>query len=142
MPLKVFISYRRLDTQWPAKTLYDALRLVLPAESIFYDIDSIPPGEDFEQFYKKTAGSCDVLLALIGPQWINAIDEKTGKRRLDDPTDPVRNEIAAALKQKNTTVVPVLFDGTAMPPAARLPPDLQRLPTCNAEFVKRGGQFP
>ena len=69
--------------------------------------------------------SCDAFLALIGPSWLESKDAG-GKRRLDDPTDFVRQEIATALK-RNIPVTPVLLQGTPMPAEQSLPDDLKEL---------------
>jgi hypothetical protein len=52
-----------------------------------------------------------VLIALVGKHWLSATDEE-GKRRLDQPEDFVRLEVAAALK-RGIPVIPVLLDGAA-----------------------------
>jgi hypothetical protein len=76
---------------------------------------------------------CDVLLALIGPRWINARDEK-GNRRLDSTADYVRVEIATAL-QRDIPVIPILH-GATIPRAQELPSDLQRLVRRNGLDVR------
>lgn len=43
------------------------------------------------------ADQCDVLLALIGHGWIDAMDPKSGRSRLSNPDDFVRIEIRKAL---------------------------------------------
>jgi hypothetical protein len=63
---QIFISYRREDTQYPAKLIYDRLRVQFPHKQIFKDIDSLVPGDNFEQKIKNSLDSCDVLLAIIG----------------------------------------------------------------------------
>jgi hypothetical protein len=75
-------------------------------------------------------GSCDVLLALIGPQWLTITDKK-GQRRLDDPGDYVRVEIEAALTRK-IRVIPILVDEARMPGADELPATLAPLVRRNA----------
>jgi hypothetical protein len=70
----------------------------------------------------RAVGSCDVLLALIGDQWLTAKDED-GQRRLDDPDDFVRLEIEAALT-RDVRVIPILVDGARMPRAGELPASL------------------
>ena len=69
--------------------------------------------------------SCDAFLALIGPTWLDSKDA-AGKRRLDDPTDFVRQEIATALK-RNIPVTPVLLQDARMPAEQSLPDDLKDL---------------
>jgi hypothetical protein len=93
------------------------------------DIDSIEPGEDFVAVIENTVGSCNILLAVIGQEWLtSAID---GKRRLDNPEDFVRLEIATALRRE-VRVVPILVQGAAMPSREDLPDDLKRLVRRNA----------
>src|SRR5215510_7657864 len=92
----IFISYRRDDCSGHAGRLYDALSLRFGSERLFMDIDTLQPGEDFVEAIEKAVGSCDVLLALIGRQWVTSSDAQ-GQRRLENPNDFVRLEIEAAL---------------------------------------------
>jgi formylglycine-generating enzyme required for sulfatase activity len=132
---KIFISYRRDDAKWEARTIHKAFCQVLPHEHVFIDIDTIPPGSNFRKILKDWVDECDVLLALIGPGWINAIDPKTNVRRLDNPNDFVRIEIGEALA-RDIPVVPVLIDGTPMPDVDLLPNGLKELIDRMAEFVE------
>ena len=59
------------------------------------DIDSIPAGVDFEQHIREEIKICDVVLVLIGDDWLSATDDG-GNRRIDDPDDFVRLEIETA----------------------------------------------
>jgi hypothetical protein len=131
---KVFISYRRDDSQHQADRIHLALRKVIARRDIFIDIDNIPAGVDFVQHLDQKVSQCDVLLALIGPGWLNATSE--GKRRLDDPKDFVRVEIASALR-RGIPVAPVLLDGAPMPREADLPDDLKPLIRRNGTEVRR-----
>jgi hypothetical protein len=54
LPGRIFISYRRQETAWPAQQLYEVLVEHFPAEQVFKDIDNIEPGEDFVE--RITAG--------------------------------------------------------------------------------------
>jgi hypothetical protein len=98
------------------------------------DIDSIPPGADFVEVLEGWVAKCDVLLALIGPSWINALDPKSGRRRLDNPMDFVRIEIREALT-RGIPVVPTLLDGAPLPSPEELPEDMQKLVRRQAEVV-------
>ncbi len=122
---KIFISYRRQETAWPARQLYEVLVSRFGAESVFKDVDDIDPGDDFVDRITEAVGACDVLLALIGPQWLAMTDDK-GRRRLDNPDDFVRIELTAALS-RGVRVVPILVDGARMPEAAELPGELASL---------------
>jgi hypothetical protein len=134
MPNKVFISYRREDSRYQARRVYDAFVQALPPDTVFMDVDSIPPGADFVEILEGWVQQCDVLLALIGPNWLNSIDPRTSLRRLDSPEDFVRIEVRGALRRK-IPVVPVLLDATEMPTAAELPDDIKALRRRHAEFV-------
>jgi hypothetical protein len=122
---RIFISYRRDETAYPAGWLYDRLADHYGDAQVFKDVDSIELGDDFVEVISRAVGSCDVLLALIGDQWLTITDQY-GRRRLDNPHDFVRLEIEAALA-RNVRVIPILVDGARMPAAEELPDSLDRL---------------
>lgn len=124
-PGRIFISYRREETAYPAAWLFDRLRDHFDEDQIFKDVDSIELGDDFVEVIIDAVGSCDVLLAVIGDRWLTITDED-GKRRLDNPDDFVRLEIEAALARE-VRVVPILIDGAPMPRPEELPPSLAKL---------------
>src|SRR5215207_4456030 len=123
-PGRIFISYRREETAYPAGWLYDRLADRYGGQ-VFKDVDSIELGDDFVEMITRAVASCDVLLALVGDQWL-AITDEDGRRRLEDSDDFVRLEIEAALT-RNVRVIPILVDGARMPRADELPPSLARL---------------
>lgn len=124
--IKVFISYRREDSAGYAGRLFDKISSNLGRRvEIFMDIDSIPPGEDFIKIIENAVGECDIVVAIIGRAWLTIAD-KAGNRRLDNPEDFVRAEIAAALN-RNIRVIPVLVQGASMPPKEQLPASLAKL---------------
>src|SRR6266508_4224868 len=122
---RIFISYRREESAYPAGWLFDRLADSYGKGQIFKDVDNIELGEDFVERITAAVGSCDVLLALIGPQWLTIADER-GQRRLDSSDDFVRLEIQAALTRK-VLVIPILVDGARMPRADELPDSLAGL---------------
>jgi formylglycine-generating enzyme required for sulfatase activity len=122
----IFISYRREDSEGQARALSTELERYVGEDSVFLDVDSIALGRDFRQALHERLETCDAFLALIGPGWLDAKDQ-AGKRRLDDPGDTLRQEIAVALARKTIPVTPVLVQGAAMPAAERLPDDLKEL---------------
>jgi hypothetical protein len=128
---RVFISYRRADTAGYAGRLHEYLAPVFGEPNIFMDIDNIPPGEDFIRVIEYAIQRCDVVLVLIGPHWATLTDAQ-GYRRLHDPHDFVRLEVATALARPNLRVVPVLVNDAPMPSAGDLPADLQSLTRRNA----------
>ncbi len=132
---RIFISYRRQDSEAYVDRLYERLVQHFPPADVFMDVDNIRPGADFMQVLKEAVAACDALMAVIGPGWLAAADE-TG-RRLDRHDDLVRIEIASALKQ-NKLVIPVLVGCARMPAAADLPGDLAALARRNAIEISRG----
>ena len=127
---QIFISYRREESRWSARSLHDRLCARFDRNQIFMDIDAIAPGDDFINVIEKTVGECDVLIAVIGSHWLTCVDEQ-GSRRLDNPEDFVRREIATALK-RDIRVIPVLVDRASMPRSTDLPDDLKPLVRRNA----------
>ena len=125
----IFLSYRREDSAAHAGRLYDRLSAHFGKANVFMDIDTIDLGEDFVDAITKTVGACDVLIALIGRQWLTAADAE-GRCRLEKPDDFVRMEIAAAL-ERNIRVVPALVGRASMPIAEGLPQPLSKLATRN-----------
>jgi tetratricopeptide (TPR) repeat protein len=127
---QIFISYRREESRWSARSLHDRLCRDFDPKQIFMDIDAIALGEDFVEVIETTVAKCDVLIAVIGNNWLISKDDH-GNRRLDNPEDFVRMEIGAALKRK-IRVIPVLVDGALMPQPTDLPEDLKPLVRRNA----------
>lgn len=121
----IFVSYRRGDSEGQARALFNELAELVGKNSVFMDVDSIALGRDFRQVLQERLGSCDLMLALIGPDWLE-IKDASGNRRLENPTDFVRQEIAAALG-RNIPVTPVLLRGAHMPVPEQLPDDLKDL---------------
>lgn len=125
IPARIFVSYRCEDTAYLAAWLSGTLASRYGRDQIFRDVDSIPPGDDFREAIAMAAGSCDVLLALIGRRWLAATGQD-GRRRLDDPGDLVRLEIETALS-RHVRVVPILADGVQVPRSDELPASLAAL---------------
>ena len=119
----IFICYRREDSADISGRIYDRLAQQFGDKAIFKDVDSIPLGVDFKQYLEKQVERCNVLLAVIGKTWLK---KRTGKRRLDDPRDFVRIEIASALR-RDIRVIPLMVSNASMPSEADLPEDLRAL---------------
>jgi hypothetical protein len=126
----VFISYRRAAGAGYAGRIADALVEHFGEEKVFRDIDSLEPGLDFAEAIERAIESSEVLIAVIGKNWLTATDA-AGQKRLENPDDYVRTEIATALK-RNIRVIPLLIQGAAMPSARELPDDLAPLSRRNA----------
>jgi len=137
--MNVFISYRRMDSQYIADRIYDWLVPEFGTDNVFKDVDSIPPGRDFRRILQDAFARCDALLVVIGPRWLGETDA-AGRRRLDDPWDFVRIEIETAL-QRDIPVIPLLVAGAPLPRWEDLPPSLQELVYRHAMPVRPDPDF-
>jgi hypothetical protein len=126
----IFISYRREDTGGHAGRLCDRLTSRFGGNRVFMDIQDIRPGQNFATSIEDTIATCDCVIAVIGPRWLETVQE-----RAQAHDDFVRHEIVAALKRR-VTVIPVLVGGAHMPAAADLPPELAELSLRNAMEVR------
>jgi hypothetical protein len=122
---RIFISYRRSDSAAIVLHIYDRLAARYKAESVFRDINKMPLGRNFYDHIKQELSGCDVVLAVIGPQWLG-IDAQ-GHSRIQQSDDPVRLEVEAAL-QSGATVIPVMVDDAAIPKPTDLPESLKAFP--------------
>jgi hypothetical protein len=133
----IFISYRREDSPDISGRIYDSLVLRFGAKAIFKDVDSIPLGVDFKRYLEKQVEQCNVLLAVIGKSWLK---KRIGKRRLDNPSDFVRIEIASALRRE-IPVIPLMVNNARMPSEADLPEDLRGLVFRNSISIRPDPDF-
>lgn len=140
MAAKLFLSYRREDSQEITGRIYDRLVAAYRAENIFKDVDNIPPGADFRAVLQNAIGRCKVVMVIIGPNWATAKDSH-GYYRLFDPNDFVRIEVETALYRSGIVLVPVLVMGAKMPDPSQLPPSLQELAYRNAVQIRNDPDF-
>jgi hypothetical protein len=130
----IFVSYRRQDSSHLAGRLYDSLADRFGEGQVFMDVDAIEPGVDFAEEITRAVEGCMVLVAVIGPNWLTAADER-GHWRLDDPDDFVRLEIEAALA-RGVPVIPVLAEGAVVPHRQDLPESLAGLARRHALLIR------
>jgi hypothetical protein len=121
----VFISYRREDSQGQARALFQDLVASLGKDAVFMDVDGIALGRDFREVLQERLATCELMLVLIGREWLAAQDS-AGRRRLDNPADFVCLEIAAALKRR-IPITPLLVEGAQMPGPEQLPESIREL---------------
>jgi TIR domain len=129
----IFLSYRRDDTEQITGRIRDRLTARFGERSIFRDVDSIPVGMRFRDKIEETLRAAKVLVAVIGPQWAEAVDRQ-GRRRMDQPEDPVRFELETALAL-GLPLLPILVKEARMPQADELPASLTGLPGINAVII-------
>jgi len=135
---KIIISYRRADSGVITGRIRDRLAQHYGDDSVFMDIDNIPFGMDFRKNIADALAKNDILLAVIGPDWLGAAS--SGPGRIHDQDDPVRIEVETAL-QRGIPTIPVLVGGASMPKADDLPDSLKSLSFHNAAEVDSARDF-
>src|SRR5690606_23854583 len=133
-------SYRRAESITITGRIHDRLETAFGAANIFKDVDDIPLGVDFRTVIEREIHACDVLLVIIGPQWLTVTSED-GNRRLEDPNDFVRLEVEAALQNSNITAIPVLVHNAVIPSEGNLPDSLRPLAFLNAAILRDDPDF-
>ncbi len=134
---KIAISYRRSDSEAMTGRIFDRLIAHYGKDAVFRDIDDIPLGIDFRQHINETLLKTNILLAIIGPEWLG---QHGGDVRIQEEADPVRVEVETALRRR-VPIIPVLIGSTKMPTAEQLPPGLKDFAFRNAVKVDTGLDF-
>lgn len=128
MGRSVFVNYRGEDSHSYGALLYTELARQFGEEHVFLDCESIPAGADFVEELLGQVRSARVLLAVIGLRWLTATDPG-GQRRIDNPADWIRREIAEAFAA-GVRVIPILTEQVAIPAESELPADIAALSRC------------
>lgn len=129
--VKIFISYRRDDSQYVTDTIYEHMARHFGDDNVFLDVGSIPMGVDFRTYLNQQVQAHDVVLVIIGPDWGRIMQE-----RANQANDFVRIEIEGALKM-NKLIIPVLVKNATMPDFSQLPESIQELQWRNSARVRR-----
>jgi hypothetical protein len=125
----LFLSYRRVDSAVWCARLSNHLSLRFGDDMVFRDVDDLQAGMRWQREIDAALRGTRVVLVLVGPRWFAA----SQRRRLADPRDVLRREIAAALASPRRKVVPVLVGGASMPDPKQLPRALR--PLCSWQAV-------
>lgn len=129
---KIFISYRRDDPTRVAGRLYDRLQTHFGANEVFYDVETTRGGEEWLKRIKDEAGSCEVMVVLIGQNWL--------RPRLSKD-DYVRTECRIGL-EKNALMIPTRIDGAQIPKREELPADIARIRDYQFAEIRTETGFP
>jgi WD40 repeat protein len=135
---KITISYRRADSEAMTGRICDRLVAHYGKQAVFRDIDDIPAGIDFRHHINEILLKTNVLLAIVGPEWLGATCG--GLDRINEESDPVRVEVETALRRR-VPIIPVLIGDTRMPSSEQLPPSLKDFAFRNAVKVDTGRDF-
>jgi hypothetical protein len=134
---RVAISYRRTDSAMAGR-ISDQLKAHYGKDNVFIDIENIPYGIDFREHIRVALLQSDILVALIGANWLGS--DEDGRVRMQEETDPVRVEIETALERK-MRIIPVRIDGAKMPGSSELPTSFGNFAYLNAAEVSSGHFF-
>lgn len=130
--MDIFISYRRQDTSGYALGLRREFTQALPEARVFLDVEAIDAGVRWRDVIRERVERCDVMLVVIGDEWLVTRD---GRRKIDLEDDPVRFELAAGLNRSSMCVLPLLVEEASMPPPRSLPEEVRALCEFNAHSI-------
>ena len=128
----IFISYRRDDSRDAAGRICDRLKTRFGSNSVFMDVENIPLGTDFRTFVGECLDVCDVVLAVIGDDWL--INDQ-------GPSMNTRIEISTALKRGGIPIIPVLVGSSPVPSPEQLPDDIKELSYRNGIEIRSDRSF-
>lgn len=128
---KIFISYRRADSQYVIDGIHTELCKHFPEKDVFLDVQNIPLGVDFDIYLREQISAHDIVLVIIGNDWADIMKERANQ---DD--DFVRIEIENALQQEKI-LIPVLVKGAEMPDFSDLPDSIQGMRRKNNISIRR-----
>lgn len=131
---KIFISYRQSATGDFAGRLAYCLRDAFGRENVFFDVDSVRPGADYQDTITTQLRQSAVVLTPISDQWLDAT-YPSGLRRFEDPDDTLLVEIKTAFALK-VRVIPILVNGAEMPRRHQLPREIGQLSALNAVHIR------
>jgi TIR domain-containing protein len=123
---EIFINYRTGDCEQTAVTIEHDLSRRFGRQRVFRASRSILPGDNYRDGLSAASSGARVLLALIGPNWLNARDHN-GNPALTNENDWTRKEILNAMRT-GARIIPILCGRTTSRlSAASLPTALSRL---------------
>jgi len=137
--LSVFISYRR-DSDAARAVMLDKTisgtfnRPKEPPTVAIYRDTSERLGVSWPEEVRDRCSVADIVLAVIGPDWLAARDQNY-RRRIDQADDWVRQEIELALAGTKT-LIPIAFGGSDIPSPAALPDSIADLATRRGVIVR------
>jgi SIR2-like protein/TIR domain-containing protein len=134
--VRVFISYRRTDAPSASRQLAEALKLRFGADRVFFDTRDVAAGTEWRRDAVRRVQEADIVLAIIGPHWGAAAEERFHRSKLDPASeDLVRLEVETAFAHRRT-VIPVLVDDAEMPAREALPRPFRPLADVQAQILR------
>lgn len=142
MHLKIFVSYRRVDSADIVGRIVDHLMMAFGDDSVFHDIDSINVGASFKETIDQAICESDVFLAIIGDRWFEEMSARLQDSEgvMSITSDYVFMECETAIGNE-LSIIPVLVGESPMPCTSRLPEKIAKLSSYNAAIVRTGMDF-
>ncbi len=131
--LTLFVNYRRADDKVFVELLRTHFMFRYRQDNVFMDFDTIPPFADFAEFIKDRVRASDVLVMMIGKNWLKLLKDKEA----NGEPDYVRMELEEALKH-NIPIAPILIQGAQLPDKADVPESLQPIWSLNIPSIGEG----
>jgi hypothetical protein len=133
VPIKIFVNYRRADHRDFVEHIRTWFMHRYGRENVFMDFDTIPPFARFESFIRQKVRECDVVVAIIGPRWLELMHQKT----TEGQPDYVRIELEEAIKH-GKVVAPLCIQGARVPPEKAIPANLRVIFQRNVPSLRSG----
>lgn len=133
--IKIFVSYRREDSEHQTGRICDQLVAHFGNSNVFYDVYTIPVGVNWRKYIEEKVRQCDILIAPIGDLWMSQL-----KSRTDDERDMVRFEIEVALR-RNIPIIPLTVADAPIPDGKELPASIKALADFNGMPIRPGRDF-
>lgn len=144
---QIFISYRRATDAWAVDKLRDELVAAFGAGNVFFDRETIPAGEDWDQRIDESIRDSAAVVVVFSKEWYGRMNVPPGappdappgavdaqpRRRIDDPRDKLRLEVEMALKHQRP-IFPVIVDDSPEPRPEELPDSLR--PVVKRQFLR------
>ncbi len=128
----IFISYRREDDPSAARSIVDRLSRVFDKSHVFFDVDTVSAGVNFEDLLKERLERTKFTVVIIGSKWESLFLNRDKNKR-----DYVLEEIEASLQNKDkTTVIPVLVGNASVPSSENLPDQIKELASLQAVEIR------
>jgi TIR domain len=125
---RIFISYRRADSEHAALRAHERLQAHFGGEAVFIDRE-LPSGIDWDARLRERVQDSTAVVVLVGPRFV----ELFADHGPDEP-DVMLAEIHEAL-DSGKRIFPLVVGAPDMPPAGQLPALIRRLAQQNARFA-------
>lgn len=134
---KIFFNYRRADNPDFVERIRDWFAWKYGRDSVFMDFDTIPPFTAFADFIREKVRECDLLVAIIGPEWSKLLSERMA---MTDEEDYVQTEIRLALEE-GKPIAPICIKKAIVPRVRDLPPQLRPMMDYHVAHLDAGKHF-